>query len=255
MCGRFNILTDVGALMTTFEILDQNSLLSSSDFRYNISPSPKNAPIQSQEDEVLTKVPIIKLGEENERALCDAIWPLVPIWAGPKIPKYATANARSETMHKLPSFRNSWKKDRRCLIPATGFYEWQVVPHQRVKQPWHIQHQEQSIMSFAGLWERGVAENGEEFYSCTIVTTSANSLMAEIHNSNERMPVIIDPKHRDQWLHGDKAATFDLLKPYADGLLHAYRISSRINNPKYSRKDCIEPIGSAAGVSGFRLSS
>ncbi len=255
MCGRFNILTDAAALMATFEILEQNSQLDSFGLRYNISPSPRNTPIRSRENDELTRIPIIKLSDENERILCSAIWPLVPIWAGAEIPKYSTANARSETMRKLPSFRNAWKHDRRCLIPATGFYEWQIVPHQRVKQPWHIQHKEQSVMSFSGLWERGVAANGEEFYSCTIVTTAANSLMAEIHNSNKRMPVIIDPKHRDQWLRGDKESTFNLLGPYTDGRLSAYPISTRINNPKFSGMDCIEPIESNGDAGDFRLTS
>ncbi len=255
MCGRFNILTDIEALMSTFEILEQNAQINPFEFRYNVSPTPRNTLIESFEDFSLTQIPIVKLGVRQERDLCDAIWPFVPIWAGNLIPKYATANARSETMHKLASYRTAWKQNRRCLIPATGFYEWQRVPQQNRKQPWHIQHKEHSIMSFAGLWESGVTAKGEEFISCTIVTTKANTLMSEIHNTNQRMPVIVDPEQRDRWLGGSKESVLDLLESYADDRLQAYPISTKINFPKYSKEDCVEPIELNGVSSSFQLTS
>ena len=242
MCGRFNILTDVDALMTTFEILEQDVHISAFEHRYNISPTPRNTEIVSVTDDSLSKIPIVTLGENRQRELRDAIWPLIPIWAGAMIPKYSTANARGETMAAKASFRNAWKKDRRCLVVATGFYEWQTVRHQRPKQPWHIKHKQQPIMSFAGIWESGYLPDGKEFKSCSIVTTNANSLMAEIHNSNKRMPVILDPEKQDSWLGGSKSMANELIKPGAEGQLEAYPISTKINYPKYSRADCIEPI-------------
>ena len=241
MCGRFNILTDVDSLLTAFEILDTQADVAAFEPRYNISPSPKNKSIRISSD-LMTKIPIIRLGGDRSRRLVDAIWPLVPVWSGGTIPKYSTANARSETMMTAPSYRNAWRHGRRCLIPATGFYEWQIVSSGVPKQPWHIRHKEQEIMSFAGLWESGRTDDGEEFESCTIVTTEANQLMADIHNSNKRMPVIVDPDDRQTWLSDDNESASQLVRSYQDGLLEAEPISTRINNPRYSNPDCLERV-------------
>ncbi len=242
MCGRFNILTDIDALMTTFDILKENSQLESFSKRYNISPSGKNTAIGSSADERLTSIPIVRLGANNQRLLRNAIWPLVPNWSGSTVPKYSTANARCESMHSKVSFRNAWQKARRCLIPATGFYEWQNVANQRTKQPWHIFHRDQSVMAFAGLWEQNWDSEGAAFESCSIVTTQANQLMAEIHNSKFRMPVIIDSENWDIWLGGDHEVALRLTVPYAEGRLTANPIATHINNPKYNESDCLNPI-------------
>ncbi len=97
-------------------------------------------------------------------------------------------------------------------------------------------------MSFAGLWEQGYTDDGEVYESCTIVTTEANELMAKIHNSNRRMPVIIDPDVRDIWLSNDHDAARLLTQTYDDGYLRADPISTRINNPRYSDPDCVERL-------------
>lgn len=241
MCGRFNILTDVDSLLTAFEILSHRSELSTYEPHYNISPSPKNKAIDSLGD-LLTKIPIIRLDQNGDRVLRNAIWPLVPAWSNGVIPKYSTANARSETMTTAASYRAAWRNGRRCLIPATGFYEWQGMGNDRPKQPWHIQHKTQTIMSFAGLWEQGYTDDGAPYESCTIVTTNANELMAEIHNTNKRMPVIVDPDERDIWLSEDQDTARRLARTYDDGRLQADPISTRINNPRYSDPDCLERV-------------
>ncbi len=228
--------------MNTFEILQGNVEVDAFEPRYNISPSARNLAITSADDSHLTRVPIVRPGCDRRRHLKSAIWPLIPFWADAQVPKYATANARSETMTQRASFRNAWKRSQRCLIPATGFYEWQSVTGESRKQPWHIYHQDLAVMSFAGLWERGVTPDGEVFESCTIVTTEANQLMATIHNSNRRMPVIVDSTHWDQWLDADNEAALELAGSYPDGLLQATPISTRINNPNYNRSDCLEPV-------------
>ena len=241
MCGRFNILTDVDTLLTAFEILSHRSELSAYKPHYNISPSPKNKSIDLASN-FLTRIPIIRLDQHDRKILRNAIWPLVPVWSRGMIPKYSTANARSETMTTAASYKSAWTNSRRCLIPATGFYEWQVAGNGKPKQPWHIRHKNQTIMSFAGLWERGYTDAGEEFESCTIVTTEANELMAKIHNTNKRMPVIIDPEFRDVWISKDHDAARQLARTYNDGYLHADPISTRINNPQYSDPDCVECV-------------
>ena len=243
MCGRFNILTDVDALLTTFNILESDSTLASFKPRYNVSPTSRSTAVNSADETLLTKIPIVRLEDDKRLVLRSAIWPLIPAWSKGEVPKkYSMANARSENMRELVSYRNAWRYGRRCLIPATGFYEWQIVSQQRTKQPWHIQHKEQEIMSFAGLWERGKTEDGTEYESCTIVTAEANALMATIHNSNRRMPVIIDPELRDQWLCSDLESAYQMTKSYEDDRLKAYPISTRINNPNYTQRDCIDPI-------------
>ncbi len=244
MCGRFNILTDVDTLLAVFEVTSYNkSEIQPLLNRYNISPSQRNIAIHSLNLDLLSMIPIVRLGDDGERVLINAIWPFIPVWAGYQIPKYSTANARSETMVNLASYRNAWKNSQRCLIPATGFYEWQSVSEMKNKQPWHIKHENQAIMAFAGLWERGNLVDGTPFESCTIVTTAANSLMQKIHNSKQRMPVIIDPENTDQWLDNDSDAALQLAVTYPNVGLQAYPISNRINNPSYHQKDCIEPVG------------
>ena len=234
-------MTDADSIVAAFEILKDRSDLFPFEPRYNISPSPPNLSIGDANFESLTRIPIIRNERGAGRVLRNAVWPLIPFWSNGAVPKYSTANARSENMAERNSYRHVWKRGQRCLIPVTGFYEWQVVANEKRKKPWHIMHSEQPIMSLAGLWERGRTAEGEPFDSCTIVTTAANSLMSEIHNSNFRMPVIIDPEHREQWLGGDNDAAMSLTETYVDGKLEAYPISTRINNPKYNEPDSVSP--------------
>ena len=241
LCGRFNILTDVDTLLAAFDILSNQSEVAEFESRFNISPSQKNKPIDHSNDS-LTKIPIVRFDSRGKRVLRNAIWPLVPFWAGPVIPKYSTANARSETMMTAASYRGPWKSGQRCLIPATGFYEWQIIEKGKPKQPWHIFHTNQPIMSFAGLWERGRNTAGDTYESCTIVTTEANKMMSEIHNSNKRMPVIVDPENRDTWLSDDNDAALGLVRPYEEDRLDAYPISTLVNNPTYRGPGCIERL-------------
>ena len=107
--------------------------------RYNISPSEPPLPAGSRRASPrrITRVPIV-LQRGDEFVGEDAIWPLIPVWARGEVPKYSTANARSEEMADKNAYRNAWKREQRCLIYATGFYEWQARPGLRTKQPWHI---------------------------------------------------------------------------------------------------------------------
>ena len=241
MCGRFNIIAETETLFAAFQIQQQDLDFANISPRYNISPSKRETDIAHAPENSLTRIPIIRK-DEGQTHLKLAIWPMIPVWAKGKIPKYSTANARSETMTELASFRNAWRQGRRCLIPATGFYEWQIVPGVKHKQPWHIRHKHQEIMSFAGLWEQTRLSDGKVIDSCTIVTTQANSLMSEIHNSSYRMPVIIDPAYREQWLSKNHDAALSLAKSYPDGLLEADRISTLVNNPKAGSTDVISPL-------------
>ncbi len=240
MCGRFNIMTDAESLMTAFGVIRENSRISFFEPQFNIAPSRQNAAIGAESERFINRIPIVRI-EDSSRTLKFAIWPLIPVWAQAVVPKYSTANARSETLASLASYRNAWNRKQRCLIPATGFYEWQSVSGSPRKQPWHIWHSERSLIAFAGLWESSRGVDGERVESCTIVTTGANRLMSEIHNTRRRMPVIIDPQLFDQWLEGDCSEAEALMCRYPDDKLNAVPVSTKVNNPTFNSRECVAP--------------
>lgn len=147
-------------------------------------------------------------------------------------------NARAETLTQKPAFRSAFAR-RRCLIPADGFYEWQVV--QGRKQPYVIRRKDEGPFAFAGLWERweGAARIIE---SCTIITTTANELLRPLH---DRMPVMLDEDDYDCWLDsstGNPTVLQPLLKPYEPDKLAAYPVSTRVNSPENDEAECIAPL-------------
>lgn len=220
MCGRYNLITDAEALVDFFEI--EQTLFDVSELhpRYNIAPSQD--------------VPIVRdTGKGRELAL--ARWGLVLHWSREEKPKYSTINARAETVAEKPTYREAFRR-KRCLIPATGFYEWTREGDQ--KTPHHIQLPEGSIFAFAGLWDYWERE-GAGFDSCSIIVTGANETMQPIH---ERMPVILDPAQYNTWLAADqfnRAQLESLLVSYT-GELKIYPISRLVNSPKNDDPRCIE---------------
>jgi len=134
----------------------------------------------------------------------------------------STFNARSETAHEKPMFRSAFKRNR-CLVPASGFYEWKRSGKE--KQPYHIAMASGEPMTFAGLWERWEdPESGDEVRSCTILTTTPNDFMAEIHN---RMPVILRPEQFNDWL---EQGNRDVLQACDDDLLSAHPVDKKVGN-------------------------
>ena len=241
MCGRYNIATDTQALMDAFGVIDAETSVDLEN-RYNIAPSEPPAKGESTRERRMTQVPTIRL-DGNRRVMRSAVWPLIPVWARGVVPLYATANARSETMAKLPAYRHAWATDRRCLVPASSFVEWKAVAGSRRKQPWLVYLADHQPMAFAGLWEYSHTENGERVESCTIVTAPANALMADIHNTRKRMPVVLEGRfEQDAWLAGTKEEALAVAEPLADGLLDAHPISTRINNPNARGQELLDPI-------------
>ena len=131
----------------------------------------------------------------------DALGPLIPWWfKGPgKLP--LLHNARSETVHEKKLFKASFHRQR-CLVPASGFFEWQRLPDGR-KQPFYISSRDGYPLSFAGIWDSATTEGGEKLDSCAILTTDCNALMQPIH---DRMPVVLGPHDWDTWLNPSTAA-------------------------------------------------
>jgi putative SOS response-associated peptidase YedK len=132
-------------------------------------------------------------------------WGLVPFFAHGATPKYSTINARAETLATAASYRMPWRRGQRCILPAAGFYEWQLAADGS-KIPWFIRTADQEVFGFAGLWDRSVGTDGTELLSCTIVTLPANALLARIHNVKQRMPAILDRGDQADWL-GDDASS------------------------------------------------
>lgn len=218
MCGRFNLITDAEGIVEFFNVLYCPELQP----RYNIAPSQE--------------VPAV-IWVEGERKVVMLRWGLVPSWAKDPGIGNRMINAKSETVAEKPSFRAAFRR-RRCLIPATGFYEWQARPGG--KQPYHIHLQGGGLMAFAGLWEHWEAQ-GQVLRTCTILTTDANAAIAPLH---ERMPVILDSADHATWLANDASpdVLLELLKPHAELGLVAEPVSRRVNSPANDDPACIETI-------------
>ncbi len=166
-------------------------------------------------------------------------WGLIPSWVktieDANTIRYKTFNARSESIHKKPSFSSSIRSNR-CIIPVRGFFEWQHVGKDKI--PWYIYHSENEILSIAGLYDEWIeSDTGEVFSTFSVITSDANDLMAEIHNSGKRMPVILDKNAESGWL--DLSASLSdvrsLLKPCPPDILKAYTISPLVNDRTSNR--------------------
>jgi putative SOS response-associated peptidase YedK len=193
---------------------------------YNVAPS-QTIPIVGQED--------------SKRHFAFARWGLIPSWAKEINTGYSTINARAETVAEKPSFRSAFKH-RRCLIPADGFIEWQELTNNKVKQPWFITLKDKQPMALAGLWEHWQGKDGSEIESCTIIVTSGNELMQNIH---DRMPVILPNESWDEWLNTantDSEGLQALLTQYPSEHMTAWPVSTVVNSPRHNSEECIAPI-------------
>lgn len=202
MCGRLTLRTSAGELA---RLLLPLRVAHPRQLSFDLAPRTNVSPTQP--------ILIVRNADKNQTetgpgALVWSLprWGLVPRWAADTSRAAALINARSETVSEKPSFRESFRH-RRCLIPADGFYEWAVVPGQRTKRPCLIDRIDGTPFWFAGLWDRWLAPDGTTLETCSILTTSANRLLATIH---DRMPVILDAPARDSWLTADTPLT-DLL--------------------------------------------
>lgn len=173
------------------------------------------------------------------RSLVNLKWGLIPHWAKDKNIKASTFNARVETLTQKPFFRDSIKS-KRCIVPATGFYEWQQQADK--KQPYYIYRSDGQPLALAGLWDLWVDRStGEKLGSCTIVTVPAIHRMSEIH---ERMPAIIEADFIDTWLDPEFKETHvlqDILRMPKD-VLALYPVSSYVSNSKHDGEKCIEKL-------------
>jgi putative SOS response-associated peptidase YedK len=219
MCGRFNLIATMPQIMEHF------SLQGFPNYQpdYNIPPGQK----------ILS---VIRLEDGSNKAV-NLHWGLIPSWAKDHKISSRLINARAETLTEKPPFRNACQH-RRCLIPATGFFEWQTT--ETGKKPYHIHQPDNALFVFAGLWEHWEHQQ-ETIYSCTIITTAANDKIAPIH---ERMPVIITPDLYNHWLDKKNTAVdmADFLAADAYGPMQLTPISTRVNNPLHNDKGCLADV-------------
>jgi putative SOS response-associated peptidase YedK len=221
MCGRFNL---VGPGNLHFRFATQNELPGLPP-RYNIAPS--------QQILIIT----------NHREMQLVRWGLLPHWA--KDAKFGgkTINARAESAATKPSYRGPFRY-RRCLVPATGFYEWLTTPEGKI--PYHIRLKSGEVFGMAGLYDTWTDADGNELRTCAIITTEANELMAPIHN---RMPVIIRPDDEALWLDSDvtdPGRLQPLLVPFAASEMRASPVSTALNRPANDNEDVFYPAAAVA---------
>ena len=222
MCGRFTLLVQGEDLDEHFDVEETPSLAP----RYNIAPTQPVAAVRFNRD-------------RGRRELLHLHWGLIPFWAKDTSMAGRMINARSETVAEKPAFRAAYKY-RRCLIPASGFYEWQKQNGH--KQPYYIHHAEAQPLALAGLWEHWQGADGSEIESCTILTTRPNDKIRPLHN---RMPVILNTQDYEVWLHSDGQNMDELqhlLRPAPEEALEAYPISTYVNNPQNEGPRCVAPL-------------
>jgi len=150
-------------------------------------------------------------------------------------------NTPVETLASSADFGESWKRGRRCIIPALGFFEWHVNPDAS-EQPYYIHPDDQDVFGFAGLWAGSIADANSVTEYCSIITLPASPLLSEIHNSGHRMPALLTRKLRELWLSGPVDFAGSALAPYADERLVAYPVSGRINSPHNNDETLVEPL-------------
>ncbi|MGD0961370.1 MAG: SOS response-associated peptidase [Methylomonas sp.] len=217
MCGRFNLTSTPENIAEHFQL----SLPPHYQTSYNLSPGQKILCIVELEDQSLKAV--------------NLFWGLVPSWAKDDKNSQHLMNARAETIREKPSFRAAFHK-RRCLIVASGFYEWQNLEHG--KQAFHIHRRDNDLFALAGLWEHW--RHGEQtLYSCAIITKGAGELMRPIH---ERMPVIIPKEAYRLWLdkNADENRAYQLLANDAYRDMMVTPISGYVNNPLHNDAGCLK---------------
>jgi putative SOS response-associated peptidase YedK len=223
MCGRYRLSRRKQIIEEYFDTAPWDDDWNP---RYNIAPT-QPVPVMRQHP------------KETRRDLSLMRWGLIPSWAKDTSGAARMINARSETAHTLPAFREAMKL-RRCLIPADGFYEWSRTG--KAKQPFCFEVSDGGLFAFAGLWDRWRDPSGQWVKSCSILTITPNVVTSAVH---DRMPVILHPDSYDLWLDPgmqNVAAISELLKPYDARLMRCYPVSSRVNHAGNDDEECSAPV-------------
>ena len=234
MCGRYVQTSSPAALAERFRVDEVHAEASGPDF--NVTPR--------------RELPVV-LERDSVRVLEKLRWGLIPVWAKDSTIGDRLINARAETVASKPSFKRAFAS-RRCIVPADGFFEWQVIPGRKQKQPYFIFGRDRLPLAFAGLWEawRDPADPDAPWIaSFVIVTTAANEILAPVH---DRMPVILPPSTWDAWLepeNHDVDALAQMLVPAPSDALDLYAVATAVNRPQNHGSELVEPlVGPAPGA-------
>ncbi|MCG7407586.1 SOS response-associated peptidase [Paenibacillus sp. ACRRX] len=224
MCGRYTLTITWEELLIYYE-LEEGPSIPCHQPRYNIAPG-QTAPALIHDGEKLKAGPLR--------------WGLIPSWAKDDKMGWRTINARAETLLEKPAFRQPFQR-KRCLIPADSFYEWKLAPDGK-KQPLRIVPANGGLFSMAGLYDTWRNEQGEKISTFTVVTTTPNRAMEQVH---DRMPVILGPEEAVIWLDRsveevDKLQR--LLKPCPPEWLEMYAVDTKVGSVKNDSPECITAI-------------
>jgi putative SOS response-associated peptidase YedK len=232
MCGRYVRKGSKQKIAEYFRANPNPAELPMPDADYNIAPT--------------TYQPIIRQSRETgEREMVLARWGLVPFFTKDlkDVKGLSTINARAETITKAPTWREPFKK-RRCLIPASSFYEWSKVS-EPLKQPYSFELANAQPMAFAGLWDAWKDKEGHWLQSFAIVTTEANELMSRIH---PRMPCILHPRDYDRWLDREETERLplDLLRPFGSEEMEMFEANPKVGNVRNNAPELMRAAIKAA---------
>jgi len=222
MCGRISLKTHPRVLAELFGV----SIPFTLSPRYNIAPTQRTLVIRN---------------EDNTRCAMLQRWGYIPSWRKPGEKGPEPINARSETAGTSRLFADSLKR-RRCIVPASGFFEWQAVKDQRAKRPHHIEPVASEVFALAGLWSRWSPPDADAVETFTILTCSPNDVMQPIHN---RMPVILPAESIDAWLDpaiDDVSKVSAMLRPAPKASIMAREVTTHVNNPKHDDARCIKAV-------------
>lgn len=219
MCGRFAITLPDDAMAALFDAIPSNDLPGVPN--YNVCPTNQVHTVTS---------------DEGSRRLRPMRWGFIPHWYKTPSDGPLLINARAETIAEKPAFRAACR-ERRCLIPASGFYEW-TKDAEGKRWPWYIHPAEGELLAFAGVWQ--VWEKGEEpRTTCAIVTTDANRAMSKIHH---RMPVVLAKADWAKWLGEEGKGAATLMHAPPEDALEFYRVDPKVNSNRASGPELIEPV-------------
>ena len=230
MCGRFTLTTSREVLARAFDLDDAPALAP----RFNVAPG--------QDVATVWQTP------EGRRELRPRRWGLVPHWARDARIGWRLVNARAETAALKPAFRTALRQ-RRCLVPADGFYEWGARGRGASdRQPYYLVLPEREPFSIAGLFERWRGEDGSLLETCVLLTVPANDRVRPVH---DRMPAILRREDHARWLdptEHDAQRVQALLAPWAGSELEVRAVSRHVNRAEHDDPACIEPLADPRGA-------
>lgn len=234
MCGRYNLRATPQQLAEFFALLREPAW----EPRYNIAPTQLIGAVR-------------RLTADGPREWTTLRWGLIPSWSKDASGASHMINARAETVADKPAFRVPFRR-KRCLIPASGYYEWQSpsanaesspTSRRPLKQPFLISRKDEPLMAFAGLWDQWRNPEGTTWETGTILTTEASAGMSRVH---DRMPVILSPEDFDLWLdpsQQDPDELRGLLMPLPADSMQAVPVSTVVNNARHESPECVTPSG------------